>query len=434
MLRLLGSTMSDSALRDKILSIKELFTLPQTLMEVLRVTDSPQTSAYDLSRIILRDAPITARLLRMANSVMYGQQGRVNTVHQAVVLLGFRAVKSLVLSTAVYDVFAGEKDNAPFDFNRFWQHSLESAGIAQLLAGRIGYQPQEEAFVAGLLHDTGLLLMGRACPDAYRAFLSQADPAKEWCEAERDCFGIDHPEAGASLFSNWGLPEQLINAVARHHESPLRVNGPDADRLTLLVALADRVAHHGIWPRAALTRGAVEDKHRIVSALGLRPLDLSLVDRWVSENLSAIASHLDIEVGSPAEILTRANQRLYELYQETEALLLESAGTSREELAKEILEAVCATFSHYINNASTSIMGHAELVQMAIRRGVLADPDGRLTESMRMVESAVVNITAVLAEMKQLTRFDVVSYHDRAQILNIEDKVKRRIDVLRPRM
>ncbi|MEW5701205.1 MAG: HDOD domain-containing protein [Candidatus Zixiibacteriota bacterium] len=421
-------------MRSKILGVRELYTLPQTLVEVLRVTDSPQTSAHDLSRIILRDAPITARLLRMANSVMYGQQGRVNTVHQAVVLLGFRAVKSLVLSTAVYDLFADRNENPPFDFNQFWQYSLETAGISQLLAGRIGYQPQEEAFVAGLLHDIGLLVMARACPEEYRQFLAGADAAKGWCEAEGEFFGIDHAEAGAALFRDWGLPQPLIDAVARHHEYPLQVSGPNADRLTLLVALSDRVAHQGIWPRATLTRAMVEEKHRIVSTLGLRPLDLSLVDRWVSENLTAIASHLDIEVGSPTEILARANQRLYELHQETEALLLESAGTSRDELTSEILEAVCATFSHYINNASTSIMGHAELVQMAIARGVLADPDGRLADSMRMVEDAVVSISAVLTEMKQLTRFDVVSYHDRAQILNIEDKVKRRVETLRPRI
>ncbi|HUU44201.1 MAG TPA: HDOD domain-containing protein, partial [Acidobacteriota bacterium] len=86
--------MTDQALRDKIRSIKDLYSLPQTLVEVLRVTESPQTSAYDLSRIVLRDAPITARLLRMANSAMYGRAGTVKTVHEAVVMLGFRSVKS----------------------------------------------------------------------------------------------------------------------------------------------------------------------------------------------------------------------------------------------------------------------------------------------------------------------------------------------------
>ena len=82
--------MTDESVRNKILNVKDLYSLPQTLVEVLRVTDDPQTSAYDLSRIILRDAPITTRLLRMANSAIYGRSGNVNTVHQAVMLLGFR--------------------------------------------------------------------------------------------------------------------------------------------------------------------------------------------------------------------------------------------------------------------------------------------------------------------------------------------------------
>lgn len=424
--------MVDQKTRDKILQVKDLYTLPQTLVEVLRVTDSPQTSAQDLSRIILRDGPITARVLRMANSAFYGRAGSVNTVHQAIVLLGFRSIKSLVLSTALFDVFGNKDTGCAYDLTGFWQHSLETAGIAQLLAGRIGYQPQEEAFVAGLLHDLGLLIMSRAFGDEYRQVVSAASSVEDWCASERERFGIDHPEAAAILFAEWGLPEQLVQAVGQHHDPPLGAQGPNLDRLALLVSLADRVGHLGVEPHGPVSRLQIELKHRIVGVLGLRPADLSMVDRWVSENFSAIAVHLDIQVGSPVEILTHANQRLYELYQETERALLESPGGDRDKLAKEIIDAVCGTFSHHINNATTTIMGNAELVELAVRRGLLSDPDARLVEAMKLIENAVFTISAVLTEMKLLNRLDVVSYHDRAQILNIEERVKRRSKDPRP--
>ena len=165
----------------------------------------------------------------------------------------------------------------------------------------------------------------------------------------------------------------------------------------------------------------------------MQPADLVTVDAWISEHLASLASHLDIVIGSPVEILTRANQRLYELYVDMESLLLASSVPSlpKKEHAAQILEAITATFSHYINNATTTIMGHSELVEMGIRKGVYADPEGRITDSMRMIERAVINISAVLTEMKRVTEFEVVDYHDRAKILNIEDKVKRRLKIMR---
>lgn len=424
--------MTEDAIRDKILSIKDLYTLPQTLVEVLRLTENPQTSSYDLSRIILRDAPITTRLLKLANSAMYGRTGTVNTVHQAVVLLGFRSVKSLVLSTSVYDIFSDEEASKALDLGQFWLHSLETAGIAQFLASRIGYQPQEEAFVAGLLHDIGLLLMARVFGDDYKEFVCKTQETEDWCAAERDHFGVAHTEAATILLSEWGLPKQLVDAAGQHHDV-MGCDDPEVERLTLIVALADHLGHQGIEAKRALSRDHIEAKRHAVSKLGLEPIDLVSVDAWISENLAALASHLDIAIGSPVDILTRANQRLYELYVDMESLLLASSASPappNKEYASQILEAITATFSHYINNATTTIMGHSELVEMGIRKGIYADPEGRITDSMRMIERAVINISAVLTEMKRVTEFEVVDYHDRAKILNIEEKVKQRLEIM----
>lgn len=413
--------------RDKILSVKELYTLPQTLVEVLRVADDPKTSAYDLSRIILRDAPITARLLKMANSALYGRTGRINTVHQAVVLLGFRSVKSVVLSTAVYDVFGSDQYAPKIDLPQFWLHSLECATTAQLFAAKTGYQPQEEAFVAGLLHDIGILVMLKAFGNAYADLLNSPDNTMTWEESEEANFGIDHAEAGALLLSQWSFPPQLVEVLAHHHDTLNETVDQKLGTLTLLVGLADRIGHHAIEPAGTLTRAKISDKHRVLQALGLNPVDLASVDSWVSGNLAAVAAHLDIEVGSSSDILARANQRLYELYLDMESLILATAKDQKEEIARELLDAICATLSHHINNASTTIMGHSELVELSVSRGKIPDSDGTLAGSMRSIQDAVAVISAVLAELKSLAYYDIIPYHDRAKILDIDEKVKRRL-------
>lgn len=413
--------------RAKILSVSDLYTLPQTLVEVLRVADAPQSSAYDLSQIILRDAPITARLLKMANSAMYGRSGQVKTVHQAVVLLGFRSVKSVVLSTSVYDIFGKDKDGTPVDLTQFWLHSLECATTAQLLAAKIGHQPQEEAFVAGLLHDIGILLMGRAFGHAYGDFLREDGQGEDWLDIEAERFGVDHREAGALLFTEWSLPAKLIEVIAQHHDAIGAPNHDNFDRLTLIVALADRISHHIIEPVRPPSAAGIAQKHRVLEKLGLNDLDLSSVESWVSNNLSSVAKHLEIEIGPPSEIITKANQRLHELYLDMERLVLSTATTKKDEMARELLDAICATFSHHINNASTTIMGHSELVELAVSRGNVPDADGSICTSMKSIQDAVAVISAVLAELKSLAYYDLVSYHDRAKILDIDEQVKLRL-------
>ncbi len=419
--------MADQSVRDKILSIHDFYTLPQTLVEVLRVTESPETSAHELSRIILRDAPITARLLHMANSALYGRAGKVNTVQQAVVLLGFRAVKSVVLSTSVYDIFSKQADSAGLNLEEFWRHSLECASTSQLFAAKIGYQPQEEAFVAGLLHDMGLLLMSRAFGGEYTAFAARAPFDEDWDTTEQNEFGIGHSEAGAIFFQSWGLPPHLVAVVGHHHDVVTGDAGGSAERLTLLVTLADRIAHHGVERRSSLTRIEIEEKHRILQALGLDPIELKTVDTWVADNLAAIAGYLDIEIGSPLEILTQANQRLHDLFREMEALVINTPAESKEQIARQLLDAIFATFAHHINNATTTILGHAQLVEMAVKRGKLTDPDGRLADSMETIQNAVAVISAVLSELKTMSSFEIVPYHDRANILAIDDRLKERL-------
>jgi len=430
---LLGAEQIKSRLR----STWKLYTLPQTLAEILKVTGSDDAGAGDLTRIVLRDPSLTTKLLKLANSATYGQARRVTTVNQAIVLLGFRAVKSLALSTSVYDTFSRRADFSEEQLKRFWRHSLETATYAQLFAARINYPVQEEAFVAGLIHDLGLLVMASIFPEQYGELLKRPMGEGGIVEVEERELGVSHAFAAACLFADWGLPEVLVEAVRHHHRVDQPGKAENRDQLTLLVGLADRMGRHPLEPLPAAPVNMVDEKYHLVERLGLSSADLKDVDSWVTANLSSIAGYLDIDIGSPIEILSEANDILFELYLELEGLLLNRRESLRREaadekakIASEVMQVVSATFSHYINNATTTIMGHAQLIEMALQNNQISDSGGRVAAAMKTIQNSVINITAVIDELKAIPAYNVVNYHERCKILDIDSQIRQRIDEL----
>jgi putative nucleotidyltransferase with HDIG domain len=388
--------------------------------------------------VILRDPALTARLLKLANSVIYGQARKVMTVNQAIVLLGFRAVKSLALSTSVYDVFSSHADFTEDQLRVFWRHCLETATYAQLLASRIQYPVQEEAFVAGLLHDIGLVILCNVFGKDYQRILKPPLRHAGFIETEDQRLGINHADAAAFLFADWGLPDILVDAIRHHHVIGENEDLAKAEKLSMLIGLADRMGKHPLEPSPATDGRIVEEKHRLAKQLNLKSEDLKNVDTWVAANLSTIAGYLEMDIGSPMDVLRDANEKLFELYLEVEGLLLHRRDAIRREVdneksrvAAEVLRVISATFSHYINNATTTIMGHAQLIEMAMQKGQINDPDGRLCTAMRTVQNSVINITAVLDELKAMPVYRVIDYHERSKILDVEESIRRRIEDLR---
>jgi putative nucleotidyltransferase with HDIG domain len=417
------------SVRERILRLNELYSLPEVALDCLRLEESAEGKREFIRRLTAEHQTATTVLRLCAPSRELTTPLR--NIPDAIDRLDFRSVRAALLAACVREAFVRPEPAQVLDITQFWRHSIETALNAQMLAERCGCQPPQEAFAAGLLHDVGLLLMGHVFGESYRSFLKSELPSEDWAPHENDRFGIDHAEAGSWWCQTQGVPESICDAVRRHHDRGLAVRGvPDDERLAFVTALADRISQMGCEPRVPLTRRRVESKNRILTALGLHPIDLTFAGRSAVEALHEMGGILRVDIGSELDILRNANQCLRESYSELEQLLLETPVASREELIHQVLDAICATFSHYINNATTTIMGHSELVEMAVRRGQFEDPDGRLVESMRMIENAVVNISAVLTEMKLLGKFEVVPYHDRAQILNIDEKVKRRVEQL----
>src|SRR3989304_8564441 len=176
---------------------KELSSLPQVLMEVIRVSREQDSSANDIAAIIMKDPALTAKILRVVNSPFYGQIRKITTVNQSVVTRGMRTVTAVALSATIYDKM--NKVDSSIDRKRFWRHSLEVAIASRMIADAVKYEPAEEAFVAGLLHEIGTLVLESSYPADFRRVWKLIEMGESQTAVEERTWGTNHARVGQFL-------------------------------------------------------------------------------------------------------------------------------------------------------------------------------------------------------------------------------------------
>ncbi len=193
--------------------IEKVPTLPVVVNTILELMENPKTSAEDVNRIIRMDQALTARVLKIVNSAFYGFPRQISTVTQAVVILGFNAIKSLALSASVIQIF-GTKRSEGFDVKSFWEHSICTGVMAHVVGRRINYPLPEECLIAGILHGIGKLVLDQYLHNMFLQAVQKAKQEKKLLHhAERDIFGTDHCRIGSMLAEKWRLPLQLVEAI-----------------------------------------------------------------------------------------------------------------------------------------------------------------------------------------------------------------------------
>lgn len=220
-------------------NISDLPTLPTVYIRVNRLLQSPNSNVNQIARIIESDQAISSKVLRLVNSSFFGFCRRVTQINQAVVLLGFNAIRNTVLSISVFESFRSST-SINFDRREFWRHSIATGLIARCLARLLGIEQQDEAFSGGILHDLGKLVLDQHLPEKFARILELALGQNiPMIEAERLILGTDHAEIGEYLMEKWNLPHILVEMVALHHTPSIIRSHP---ALVSLVHLGDILA------------------------------------------------------------------------------------------------------------------------------------------------------------------------------------------------
>jgi putative nucleotidyltransferase with HDIG domain len=276
--------MSQSTIEKIVQTTGDLPTMPHLANQIMGKLSNPNTSGQELNDIISKDQALAARVLKIANSAFYGCPRTITRLSDAVAIMGFNSIRSLVMASALHDFFKtfglAEK--------LLWEHSIACGSFAKIIAKSLRFSKNEEAFLAGLLHDIGKVILNLKLPEQMLRILQEVynNPGTTFCDAEQAAFGFDHAQVGELVARKWNFAEEIVEVIGNHHHPEKAKIMP---QLSNIVNLANNFCHKlGIGP----TRNP--DLH--LAELGSSKF-LNLDQNKIDELLESISSIVQSEGG-----------------------------------------------------------------------------------------------------------------------------------------
>lgn len=243
----INSTAAAGSDKDKLVltavsEISHIATLPQITLKIIKLVEDPNSSANDLNNVITHDPALGARILKVVNSAFYGLPGQVASINRAIVLLGLNAVKNIAIAASLAKLFRGGQISPFFNARDLWHHSIAVAAGSRLIAKAAGHGLPDEAFLAGLIHDLGIMveIQARRMPFVEIMEKLHHQPDLTLRQAEEAVLGANHQEFGAALCKAWKFPVSFQYVTGHHHDS---LSLPEEQRaLACVVHAADIIA------------------------------------------------------------------------------------------------------------------------------------------------------------------------------------------------
>ncbi|NCQ35424.1 HDOD domain-containing protein [bacterium] len=289
---------TEARLQRLLLEIDDLPSIPETLMEILKVLDDPRSGPSDLGRVVRLDAPLMARILRLANSPYYSRRGDITDIGRCVTVLGYRTVRQVAICVSVASsvMAAVANSGGKMDYRELWRHSVVTAAVSKHLAKMSGHEDPEELFTAGLLHDMGKFILELHAPEMYWRLIGERSAGgKTLLEREKEAFGFDHAELGEAFGTSWRFPAVLTSCSRYHHGFAPRDSNPAIRAATALVALADYLANTVEPPTSDLgfdpEMVSVEELH-VAAGLTVGQVESHLAA--IREDITQVSAFLDL--------------------------------------------------------------------------------------------------------------------------------------------
>jgi putative nucleotidyltransferase with HDIG domain len=239
----------DQIVAGAIREISHIATLPEITLKIVELVESPKSTAQDLHKVISNDPALCTRILKVVNSSFYGLPGQIGSINRAIVMLGLNAVKNIAIAASLAKLFRGGDISPAMSARKLWEHSVSVAAATKMLADKLKIGLGDEAFLAGLMHDIGMMVEMQYDRNKMAEVVttvgadSKGVPCNGMLEAEEQVFGADHQAFGAALCDKWKFPRNFALVTGYHHR-PLELPA-ESRTLPSLIYVADRlVAEH----------------------------------------------------------------------------------------------------------------------------------------------------------------------------------------------
>jgi HD-like signal output (HDOD) protein len=264
--------------------IGEVSSLPAVAIRIIEVANDSTTGAEDLHEAVQFDAALAMRIVRTVNSSYYALQNKVADLKLAITLLGFKEIRNLAMTAYVAQLFTKDAGYGTYTREGLWNHLIGVGAVARLIAETSRRVPPREAYLAGLLHDLGWILIDQYLHQPFCRVLDMLDQERPIREAEHEVFGFDHTELGEFVAAQWHLPEHLTTTI-RYHHAPWEYVG-EQHEMVYAVALANFLCN-----AKELTSLGVADTEmppaEVFSGLGLDKPQVASIWERLDETLEA---------------------------------------------------------------------------------------------------------------------------------------------------
>lgn len=231
---------NSALVHDAIRRVTAIATLPEVTAKIVSVVEDPRSSASQLHKIVAHDPALVTRILKVVNSAFYGLPGQIGSIDRAIVLLGLNAIKNIAVAASLGQLFRGVRLCAEFGPRDLWTHCIAVGVTARELAKQMKVPIVEEAFLAGMIHDLGLLVSLQVFPEKLRTVCETVQQqGGDFCEHERQIIGADHQQLGIAMTESWKFPRSC-QLVAGYHHRPMALSD-DNRLLVALVYTADTI-------------------------------------------------------------------------------------------------------------------------------------------------------------------------------------------------
>ncbi len=295
-----------------VLKSPALPTLPTVACKLISISSQEEVGMKEIANLISKDATLSTKVLKIANSAFYNFPHKISTIHQAASRIGLNAIRSLCLSVSFLSIKETSKKDV-FNYEKFWEQSLCNAVAAKLIMAEIIKTDLEEVFIAGLLQNIGELIIARTFPRQYEQVFSEvSNGKKETCELEDHIVGADHAFIGYAVGKNWGFPSVLLTPLQYHH-CPQDYKGNDKRlQLTVNVVYLSGIITNILYSQKPLEyHQKFVNESKVMLDFGDKVIDkiLNCVDSEIKQTASIFGFHIENQK-SIEVILQEANSAL----------------------------------------------------------------------------------------------------------------------------